>query len=447
MSSDSEVGSDFLEGLKEMGLFDGEIPKSEKTKDKAKKKANNAAKKRPPPKRKPINLDALMDGIELSGIADTKPPAPAESITLKQDFPIYSVVSSPITVVEKNIESYLNRSVKILMDEFTVELTHMLDSNGEFDQQTEDWLDTLKQTVREEIALQQKGNDVQKANVLVGIDTIGIGFKEVFQEAEMHKNISIPQKLREVRSSNASISSHLSALKTQISFNELSEEIKSLNDARSKLIRQTRSNAKRSRSLFLNVLELEAEKERQNTESQIIEQKLSRINESRKRLEDADFEYGNSDMKSDVKAKMRELIDSLTTRILDKPQTPVTWQFRAVDDAREKSASTRRAYELGLDQLLMRLESIPMVTAPSMSVSHGQSQRMEPRVTEVSANDKTLMHVREALNDFQKRRQMAIESTTEFLSAIKRKERKRVEREAARTASRNLDMNTLFSVL
>jgi hypothetical protein len=142
-SSSGSLNSDFLEELRNTGLTTDEPTRKSPPKESAKPKR----KSRPPAKsrghaakRKPINLDSLMDGIDL-------PTPPASPLKKSHIFGVPDNVAGIVC----RVSDYLTRSLLNVMDEFVMLLTHLFSEPSEIWRNVSEFVESLKQAVRDEL--------------------------------------------------------------------------------------------------------------------------------------------------------------------------------------------------------------------------------------------------------------------------------------------------------
>ena len=442
-----EEGSDFIRGLKEMGLYTEDIPEKP-TKSEKKSNKGSPGKRRPRKSaRKPLNLDALMDGIDppSASIPDEKLSPTSYSVTsptLNQ----YITYGSSIATVERSVSDYLDRSIRVMLDEFAAELNDMLICENDFESRADEFLDGLKSLIRDELVLTRSDTlDQQMSNVVSGFDLLGPRFLELFREIEDLQNVSIPMKLKEARKANASLSSYRSGMKRNLIYDELLTELKDLNELRRKELLAKKQQQKRERNRFLSILDLEAQQHRQKIDAEHLALKLERVRECERQLEELEFD-DRSDAREDLGSQIRSVIYSLTSYATQRPSKASSWHYRALGDALEKSASIRNAYDYNVNMLLANLERLPLQQS-MLSVSNIQPKevREKPKVVESGEHEGLLTRVRTKLERLQQKREDSLETTAKFISQIRRKERRRAEKHMSRLTNPDMDMDTLFS--
>ena len=443
MSSDDE-GSDVIRGLKEMGLYTDDVPEKPKTEEKKKKKSSPA--KRRPRKRQPLNLDALMDGIDVPAPSPTDDVLDAKPLPLATNFEQYITYGSSIASVERSVSDYLDRSIRTMLDEFSVELNDMLVSENDYEAKAEEFIDGLKGMIRDELVLARNdGFEQQMSNVVAGFDLLGPRFLELFREVEDMQNVSIPQRLKEARKANASITSYRNSMKRQFIYDELLTELKDLNELRRKELVAKKSQMKRERNRFLAVVELEAQQHRQKLEAENIARKMERVHENERRLEELEFS-DRSESRSDLGSQMRSVIYSLTSYATQRPGKTMSWQYRSLSDALEKAVSIRNAYDYNVNMLIANLERAPLQPSMISMTNISVKERPEkPKAVDASQNEGLLTRVRNKLERLQQKREDSLETTAKFISQVRRKERRRAEKHASRFMNPDMDMDTLFS--
>lgn len=516
--SDSSSNGSFL--LEELGLNNGSTKEKDKKKSKPKPKKKQAS-----PKRKPLSLDEIMKSMGINtpeeqgastsatnqntinndtnfGVFDNNndsfnlfPNQTKSQNQMPQQF-IQTVAIQPqvnFVYFENRITDYLNAGLKSIIDEFSIELTQLF----QFDNQIEDlitsFLDSIKKTIRDEINFSVEA----KSSFECCFDPFAPEFREMYLKIEKTKNLSIHQKVTQIRNATASISSYIPTISSRFSHAEVSNELNELSTVRSQYKTAKKKIFQLRRNIFLNQIELECKRQTQKMESEIIQTKLQRLEDNRSKLDI--FEDNPSQSAAlNQNRKMRKLIHDLSIYARKRKELNPKIHVQEIKDARNEINYYRQLnnYQNNLfenkfeefmnskmSQLLLSKSMPPQVfnnnslllpqqsqIVPPSSFVQPQPQQIpiqsfqqEPKrqinynSSNTSKNSKKksnstltghelIDHVQKQLKKAQENNQTSLDITSQYLSSLKKKERKRAHRHVTQIMDSDYDMNSLFSL-
>lgn len=517
MSDSSSEGSFLLE---ELGLNNG----SKKDKDHSKKKAKPKSKKKQnSPKRKPLSLDEIMKSMGIETPNETAPTTTPNPIPTNDDFSFgtnkngdnfglfpsqsqiqnkqpqqqffQAVPAQPqinLNIFENRIIDYLNRSLKTIVDEFSIEMTQIFQFNNKIDDTISSFLDSIKQTIREEINFFVDS----KSSLVVVFDSFAPEFRETYYEIEKMKNLSIPKKVAEVRSATASVSSYIPRIGSRFSHVEITNELNELSSIRSRYKTVKKKIFQLKRNLFLNQVELECKSRTQKMESDILQSKMQHLENERSKL-DLFEDNSNQAVFLEQNRRIRKITHDLAVLARKRKEFKQNWHLQTIKDTRNEISYYRQInnyqndlfeskYKEMVNQKMSTIllsRSMPpqavnnaslllppqsqiftqnsMIQPTSQQIPQAQSQinytnkhsknrKKSPKVSEISRSDLSghdlLNHVQEQLKKVQENNQTSLDITSHYLSNLKKKERKRAHQYITQIMDSEYDMNSLFSI-
>lgn len=519
MSDSSSEGSFLLE---ELGLHNGPA----KEKDKDKKKAKPKPKKKPAQKRKPLSLDEIMKSMGIDTPADqgASKPNSNQPVTNNDNNGIFDInnddafnlfpnqtknqnqIPQPIiqTVTmqpqinfayfESRITDYLNRGLKTIIDEFSIELTQLFQFNNQIDDIITSFIDSIKQTIREEINFTID----TKSSLKVCFDPFAPEFREVFLEIEKTKNLSIPQKVTQLRNATASISSYIPTISSRFSHAEVTNELNELSTIRSQYKTAKKKIFQLKRNIFLNKIELECKRQTQKMESEIVQTKLQRLENDRSKLDIFEDNSNQSDSLNQNR-KMRRLIHDLVIYARKRKELKPKFHLQEIKETRNEISYYRQLnnYQSNLfeskyddflnqkmNQLLLSKSMPPQIFNNTSMLLPQHSQIVTPnslmqpqpiqiqpiqqeqqinndakysRPTKKKSKDSQISkstlsgrelidHVQRQLKKAQENNQTSLNLTSQYLSSLRKKERRRAHQHATQLLDSEYDMNSLFSL-
>ncbi|OHT05471.1 hypothetical protein TRFO_26825 [Tritrichomonas foetus] len=508
MSDSSENGSDFINGLKELGLFDEEMTENKKSKTdkKSKGKPKKSSPKRRPPKRKPINIDDIMKSMDLpiqpltdlnvpsapgsfigSTPAAANPTPPTSiadnivaSIPSQQYIPMQPQIN--LSHFENKIIDYLNRSLKTITDEFSIEMTQLFGVNNEIEEIVSGFLDSMKQTIREEINFSVD----MKPNLLNCFDNYASRFRSTYMDIEQMKNASIPEKVVELKNATATISSYIPTISNQFSHNEITNELNEINTVRTQYKISKKKQHQMKRNIFLSQLDLECKGKTQKMEADIIQTKMQRLENDRSKLDPFEDQPDRPGIAS-ISRKLRKLTYDLSIYARKRKNKKPATQYQTISDSCQEVNYLRQLHNYQLElfnakveeieqqqtQIILsktmqsQINSIPPIPQipyqsqfpqqysqfPQQSIVQTQQPpiptKSSPKVKEVhhKSNPQILSKIQDQLKSVQEKNQTSLDITSKFLSSLKRKERRRAHRHMTQILDSDNDMNSLFSLI
>jgi hypothetical protein len=423
MSADSSgsFGSDLLDAIND--------PKPKK---KPHPKPKSRTTRPPRPRRPPLNLDDLLDGIEPT-IPDSSPMTRA----------VIPVTTDPIVIVERRVSDYLSRCLRTVMDEFSVCLNDLLaDSSGPWGIVTE-FTENLKQNVRDEILQMRAEEDIPVGHVLQGFESAALKFRALYQELESRGTQSTVQKVKDVNAAMVAVASYRQSIPSDFSCADISQELRELGQMRAEWQAERHDSAKKARQTFLCLLDLEVEQKRQRYESDLIQQRLNWLEQGRRKMDELDTNTGFPN--ASLRADLRRLTEELSLRIDSSPRLSVGSQLKDIENARANLSSCRRTQEYQFATLrnkLAGMQTVPVQVAPVVAPA---PPRVDQKNIATETRSGLLSDVQERLRSLQQKRETTLEDTSKFLSNIRRKERKRTMREISKVVNPESSLNALFS--
>jgi hypothetical protein len=420
-----ELSSGFLAGLKDLGLVVGDIEKSPAKGKKVVVKPDSVEPKRRSPIRPRIDLDDLMDGIE---------PAeePNEQI-VGPEIPkrIVRTYAKTGLLIEDSISDYFSSSMAFLREEFIAEISRLLRQAWSLEEQITTFGDQLKVSLRDEIASIFGAVEFQITPVLNCFNPFASKFQSLFQEIEEQKQSLSPEIVRRLRNINAEVISYGACLKSHISAESFATELHELRDVRENNRSSKETLSRRIRRLFRQRLDLEMEEVRQRIEGEVMRSRSSEIDENRRKLEDREFSEEENPM-DDVRILLHEVIDELENCIDKKSSFSMREVIGRIIGAVDSLKSVKHEY---VRQIAKMARKVKYFKAPESSVKQEVvaapvERERRTKMSPVSVPDTRLISaVQEKLRMLQEKRENDLENTSRFLSSIRRKEMRRMQKQ------------------
>ncbi|OHT04111.1 hypothetical protein TRFO_06414 [Tritrichomonas foetus] len=250
-------------------------PEKKKKQSKPKKAQKSRPKKK---KRTPINLDALMEGVNLDNnnkdnndlngsdneidylnlIKDQSNgfslEPQAEYIPQKQKPKV-----DPFIGVEKRVSDYLEISLRSVHNEIINEIEQLLIENDNFDPIIFDFLQSLQDSIRDHISY-EKANFEKRNTGQTLFNDFSESFLETFRSAGKFTALSNSRNPNMIRSCRNLVKTRIPALKRQLSdaFKQLGSELSDLNNIRNKNNNTQSDFHRKYRQQHQNSLDLES---------------------------------------------------------------------------------------------------------------------------------------------------------------------------------------------
>jgi hypothetical protein len=288
------------------------------------------------------------------------------------------------------------------------------------------------------------GEQFEIHRIVTGFESSSLRFRSIFETIEAGKNVSSSQEVKGIKSVSLAVLSYLDMIRTGFSFTEISEELNEVNLIRLDARATRMSSQKRARQNFLCLLDLEAEGRRQKLESEIIRRRLSHIDQHRRQFDDSGLELDSDDGNDDLRAKLRDLTEEMVRRTVDSPvQSQVGRHTTALDSVRSNLQSVRRMQDVQIAALQEKLRSVRIVDAPAPR----DEVRTKSKPDKPERRSGLLSDLQERLRALQEEHDSALENTSKFLSAVRKKERRRKIRQMSKLIGGDTELNSLSSFM
>lgn len=458
MSNSSSEG-DFI--LNELGL---NAEKSEKPKKSSNKKSKGKSKKSQS-NRKPLSLDDIMKSMGIGDDNNTQsnnqPPAQnnlpehfggqdifsisTPSYQYQQNYINSMPTSINLSSFENRIVDYLNRSLRTITNEFSIELTRLFSFEDETAEIVSKYVDSLKKTIRDEINF---SGENKLSTISTCFDSFASGFRDSFYEIDKLKNTSISKKVFELRNATATVSSYIPTIPSHFAHLELTNELGELSSVRSQYKSFRQKQFQTRRNLFLTQLDLECKIKSQQIETESIQKKMNQLENERSK-----FDLFDDQLEEPYSMKLSQNINSLIYQLNRyqkfKREKKTNYHLQSIKDLRRELNYLRQLYSYQLKSLINKAndsftqtqilppkpqfnQSLTMPYNSQLVPSLPPKEPMpiqEPKVSEISRSDinhqSFLNSIQERLKKAQERNQNSLNITSQYLSSLKKHERKR----------------------
>ena len=492
MTDSSENGSDFINGLKELGLYNDNImnddDKSSEIKKKKKTKKSASPKKKPP-KRKPISIDEIMKNMDIPIHTTADSLINSTSVVEKKEqtteippsinniidtlVPPFNTVEPSIipqkqpqlslNIIENNLTDYLNRSLRMIKDEFSIEISQLFTSDSEIDEIVASFLETVKQSIREEINFSLN----PKTSMTSFFEPFAPKFRDLYQDIERFRNNSIPEKVMELRNANNAISSYIPTIHSQFSHTEVTNELNELNTLRTKYRISRARQFQFKRSLFLSQLDLECQNEAQKLDADLLQTRLQRLENEREKIDAFDDPNERNTITS-MGRKLSHLSHDLSILIHKKSDSKKSIHMQKIKEVCNELNYIRQLHMHQIELLYSRLNDMNQQSTQFMytqslnspankpsPLTHSPKRVQQSRVhnrknssSKINETTKTeitdpnfLSKIQEQLRTVQEKNESNLNNTSKFLHSLKKKERKRIHRQVTKIFDSDYDLN------
>ena len=464
---DSDIGqdendSDFLEGLKDLGLIDDEdfakesaksTPKSAKSTPGKSPRSKSKSRRRPPSRRPAINLDDLLDGIDVPKEDPVTPAATPVSASTTQ-VPTYDLSISQVPVgrdysvrVESNIKDYISVQLKALRDDFLVELERLLVDNDSVESTVSAFVGELKDSVRELLQVELGDIGGKTPRIVSAVESILPGFKEAIKAATGQSGQERAQELENINLAQVAVASFLPVMNSGLKGmnDDVNRDLDELRLAQAGLKKAVSRSNQQKKSLRKSEMELECAQVRQDIESQGLRE-MTEVMEALRRPfkddNDEDFFQDESEENHGSKrlryalAKLRKQAEVSTSEPVSKLRA---FQRRLCDcrdeanSVREIAAFSHQKYVNAVAEALQNsmFQTMPP-PSPNPRVSFVNMDRYEPEIQPEPEPYITplISTVRRRLKKIQEQREADLQSSASFLQEVKRQEKARIRESA-----------------
>ena len=382
------------------------------TTEKKESKPKRKSQKKRPPRRQPVNLDALMDGldgVEKNSFTD-------HSTYESKKFT--SSVFSPFERLEKNVASYLDRALEFCIDDVIAEVTQMMEENDPFEACIPNFLEEMRDVLKEMIVL---GNDSpfdKTTDIQVIFDDFSSSFLTSFKQAEQFRNSNHPEKARAARLAISAITNRKSQLTSDMSrlmrdmkteLIELGELRQQLNQCEAELARRQRRYRKSSGDIETRKLFVEADSVATKRSLELLKDMIHKVTSYTVSETFDDFGIGDS-----IRRKLSEIRGELHN--LGRIELPKLIIYDVLREKQENRA-LRQAFEYGfgtfVNSLAIQRRPIPPQYVPQRQVFDSPPRNYEYHDPLELSNSR--------LRRIQERRDTDMENLSRFLGKVQKK--------------------------
>lgn len=415
MSGD-EADSDFLNGLKELGLYDGDA--SDKPKKPSKKKSNQ---KKRPPRAKPLNIDALLDGVDFES-APKPPRSPINNVV-----PQYSKAyhSDQTTALESSIVYYLERSLKAVADDFLMQLDNSFHSNDQFDQIVDNFIYNLQNSIKEDLNLSTGKLDT--TSLLHTFDLYESQFNKTFQEI---RDFTSMNSKKFSTGTLALVLTKKNSMKEQLQIDELTNEIEEMTQIRTNISSDRINMQVRQSRLMKQLLDLQYKNDLLKLQIEDVHSKSSKFQNNADKFTSFVDEVDLPVLANRIR-QIKEQISMLSKKNFK-------FAVDSIKEARNKNEMIRQIHQNQIYALTMNLNTntslIPQVMERTIeshpeikNASHHRSRNhSSPRKAEMTEGFK------QKLKRIERGRAEAIHEANTFVADVIKREKKNARINASR---------------
>lgn len=444
-----------------------------------------------------FNNDNILETIDKNGDSFNLFPNQSKSQNQPLQQIIQAVPVQPqvnLSSFENRIIDYLNQGLHAIIDEFSIEITQLFQFNNQIEDIVTSFLDSIKHTIRSEINFLVE----LKSPLENCFDSFATEFRKTYFEIERTKNLSIPKKVAQLRKATASISSYIPTINSRFAHTEVINELNELSAVRSQYKSAHKKLFQLKRNMFLNQIELECKNRTQKMESEIIQAKMQRLENDRSKLDIFDDNPNESSYLNQTR-RMRKLIHDLAIYARKRKEVKPNWHLQEIKNTRNEISYYRQLNNYQNDlfetkygemlnqrrtQLLLSnsmppqplnntslflpqqsqnlmpnsliqpqsqiIQAQPMQQQQQINYHKSKHKEKSPKITEVSRSNlsgpELIDHVQKQLKKAQENNQTSLDITSQYLSSLKKKERKRAHQHVTQLLDSEYDMNSLFSL-
>ena len=467
MDSDTgqdENDSEFLEGLRDLGLIDEDdfekesaksTPKPAKSSTEKTPRPKSKTRRRQPARRPAINLDDLLDGIDIP--KDDPEPVSTPVSSTKTQLPTYDLSFSQSTTgrdysvrIESSIRDYISVQLKGLRDDFLVELERLLVDNDSIDSTVSAFIGEMKNTLAEILTIELSEIAGKNSRILSAVESVLPGFRDPIKAGVSGGGQEKVAELESLGLAQAAVASFIPAMNNNMkSMNDdAGRDIDELRIAQGALKKALARNAQYKKSFRKSEMELECTKVRQEIESQTIREMTEVVKSLRRPFKDEsddDIYQDESDESHGAKklryalAKLRKQVELSTSEPVAKLRRFLRRFSECRDEAnslRDISAFSHQKYVNSLmeaSQASSMIDIPPPVEYPRVSfsgVDHYPSYESEIREDPEQNVAPLISTVRRRLKKIQEQREADLQNSASFLQEVKRQEKARIRESA-----------------
>lgn len=303
-SNQDDLDPEALKAIFGSDILDDSPPIKEKKKKAPSKKTNNAkSKKNSKQKKAPINLDALMDGIDFDSATNNDinnddlneinySNFAKEDKPKKQNIKIFNndiFDPQPVDVfasLENRINKYLENTLQAMHSDLIKEIEQILIENDSFDDTVINFIEKLNHSIYETISYEASETTRIQNTFYNVFDDFSGQFLSSFRKIGEFTSQSNSQSINIIRSCRSLVKAKHPILERQMNnaIHDINQEISDLNSSRSRDSSLENENRKKMRNYFHQYVFLEGKMKALDEITDSVLKKLEKIQEIKSRL-------------------------------------------------------------------------------------------------------------------------------------------------------------------
>lgn len=321
---------------------------------------------------------------------------PSKSTTRYIDVP-----NTPLTVIERNLENYLNQELRNCAEDVIDSITRIFEESDTIASIVPTFLASLKQEIRDLLILNDRHELISSKTIF---DDFGMDFLQAFRKAEIAKYYVYSSGSRAIRTAHAAIDSAKFMVESSLSssLTELTKSIKSLHSARKRVHSHRMQFDEINSKLSVKIQRLEAKKFKTEVELELVAKSLADLEESKRgTLSSEDF-----DQPLDIYGALEQTIGSIKAHMRNWGEYLPPWKIQEITKLRTEMLELRGKTDTVLESYLQNQQVL------TSSPPRKPRIRRETGSYALDTADRKLLRM-------QNRRETGIENLLGFLSRLR----------------------------